>query len=111
MSAELPILNMSKEQPGASGTFVHLIPDIKSRDAPFDASVFIVEPGCCSKEDRHEVTELWILTQGEGVLYYSDQEYVVRAPCALMFTPNQPHRILNKGNNRMLINSIWWKAE
>ena len=108
---QLPVLDLSQKQSGAVGTFYHLIPDIKSRGAPFDASVFVIEPGCCSKEDRHDVTELWVLTQGEGVLYYDDKEYFVRAPCALMFASNKTHRIMNKGNNCILISSIWWKTE
>jgi quercetin dioxygenase-like cupin family protein len=78
--------------------------------APFSASRFTVQPGCSTPVDSHAVREIWIVSAGEGLLTYDDQQSRIGSSDVLYFEPPKKHVVKNDGVETMVIFSIWWNS-
>lgn len=75
---------------------------------PFDGGQFTIEPGAESKPDTHQVSECWMIVQGEGVLNYDGQEYKVCKGDFLFFEPQKTHFLRNEGEETVIVYTVWW---
>ncbi|MEG9883944.1 MAG: cupin domain-containing protein [Hyphomicrobiales bacterium] len=82
--------------------------DLAGAKAPFEASCFIVAPGVTTDPDRHAVREIWFIASGAAEVYVDEQSYQVKAGTALLFQPQQVHRLDNSGTEPVRVFSVWW---
>jgi mannose-6-phosphate isomerase-like protein (cupin superfamily) len=75
---------------------------------PVEVSYWTLEPGADSGDDRHAVRELWLLAAGRGVMTCGDQTLEVAAGEAVSIAANQTHRLVNTGDRRIGVFSVWW---
>ena len=84
--------------------------DLTGGEAPFEASCFIVAPGSTTDPDRHDVREIWFIAGGAAEVYVDEQSYQVKAGMAILFQPQQVHRLYNSGTEPVRVFSAWWSA-
>lgn len=75
---------------------------------PFAGGRFVVAPGATSRPDTHDVSEVWMLAQGSGVLSYDGSEHCVSAGDYVFFEPRKTHFIHNTGTVDIVIHTVWW---
>jgi quercetin dioxygenase-like cupin family protein len=75
---------------------------------PFQASRFTVDPDCSSPAEKHEVHEMWFISEGKGKLFYDKQEMQIKQNDFFYFEPNKTHQVMNDSNEMMVIFSLWW---
>ncbi len=107
---DTPILEKMVPTSSVPGTVFTLVNFEKNAlsVAPFKGGKFVVEPGVRSKLDIHDVRECWIMASGEGVLYYDGKPFEVTAGDFLFFESQHSHQIENKGDEDIVIYSVWW---
>lgn len=86
-----------------------LLDCVGSTAIPFEASYFVVQPGCVSPVDTHSVHEIWMLAQGEGEVVYDGESYPLRPPDFLYLQPPKKHQVRNVGAGPLIMFSVWWK--
>ncbi|MBW4636383.1 MAG: cupin domain-containing protein [Iphinoe sp. HA4291-MV1] len=96
----------------------HLAPGLKVREIdlassispspPFQSSRFTVDSGCSSPPEKHEVHEMWFISEGKGKLCYDNQEMQIQQNDFVYFEPNKTHQVINDSSDMMVIFSIWW---
>src|ERR1700730_5301809 len=100
---------VSTESPDRGpGICLQLI-DLHSLHAPFRASRFVVAPSHSTKEDIHDVVELWTIASGHGKLLYDGGEYAVSEGDVLHFPSQKRHQVVNDADVPLVICSQWWE--
>lgn len=75
---------------------------------PFAGGRFVVGPGATSRPDTHDVSEVWMLAQGSGLLNYDGADHPVSAGDCVFFEPRKTHFIHNPGTVDIVIHTVWW---
>lgn len=76
--------------------------------SPFKASIFMINPGCTSPVDCHDVNEVWIIVDGFGTFVSSGKNINVSENEVIYIPSNEEHSIINTGNADLKIISLWW---
>jgi mannose-6-phosphate isomerase-like protein (cupin superfamily) len=93
-----------------AGMRVRLVDMVRSGRgvAPVEISHWTLDPGADSGDDRHSVRELWLVAAGAGEMTCGGCAMHLVAGDVVAIEPNQPHRLLNTGPNRVEVFSLWW---
>jgi mannose-6-phosphate isomerase-like protein (cupin superfamily) len=76
---------------------------------PFNITRFEIAPRCGTHPDCHAVQEIWIITEGAGVLTYENKKFMVNKNDVLYFESFKTHQLINTGEEPLEGYSIWWK--
>lgn len=76
--------------------------------APIRTSRFTIDPGCSTNEDRHAVSELWLISHGLLDVAYGGNSFSVGAGQVVFFEPWKPHFARNVGEQQAEVFSVWW---
>lgn len=92
------------------GMFLHLfdMPGTPDEPVPFYLSRWWLEPGADSGIDQHYVPELWLVAAGHGEMTCGGKRLEVAAGDVISIEPDQPHTLLNTGQDSVEIFSVWW---
>ncbi|MDJ0676461.1 MAG: cupin domain-containing protein [Calothrix sp. MO_167.B42] len=93
--------------PGLNVCEIDLVSSV-SPSPCFQASRFTVDPDCSSPPEKHEVHEMWFISEGKGKLSYDKQEMQIKQNDFVYFEPNKTHQVINDSSEMMVIFSIWW---
>jgi mannose-6-phosphate isomerase-like protein (cupin superfamily) len=66
-----------------------------------EAGFYKLAPGDISKNDTHEVEELYFVVSGTGRLVVDGQEFIVRRGMAVYLPPGCEHRTWNIGDDEL----------
>jgi mannose-6-phosphate isomerase-like protein (cupin superfamily) len=77
---------------------------------PFEISHWSLERGADSGIDQHEVREIWLMAAGRGELTCGGVSLEASAGDVISIEPNQPHRLLNTGDDPVEVFSVWWSS-
>lgn len=59
----------------------------------------IMEPGAVSLlHEHHKMTEVYVISEGEGILTVGEEQYLVRADMVMEIPVNTPHKLENTGS-------------
>jgi mannose-6-phosphate isomerase-like protein (cupin superfamily) len=78
--------------------------------APFEVSHWSLERDADSGDDLHHVRELWLIGAGSGQMSCGGVTLEIAAGDVIMIEPDQPHRLLNTGDCRLEVFSVWWSG-
>jgi mannose-6-phosphate isomerase-like protein (cupin superfamily) len=76
--------------------------------APFETSLFRVDPGSASIPESHADTELWLVAAGSGTLIYGEHVSDIFPGQAIALVPHVVHQVVNTGSVPIEIFSLWW---
>jgi mannose-6-phosphate isomerase-like protein (cupin superfamily) len=79
--------------------------------APFEASYFFVEPGGKTILDQHDSVEMWLIARGGGVITYDGHDIPVTKGDMVYFESQHSHTMLNDGDEKTEVFSIWWRPK
>jgi mannose-6-phosphate isomerase-like protein (cupin superfamily) len=77
-------------------------------DAPFGVKRCIVDVGASLPLDRHAEREVWVVTQGRGVLTYLGETSELQQGDMVAFDPDVPHEFSNTASEPFELVSIYW---
>ncbi|MQA25161.1 MAG: cupin domain-containing protein [Micromonosporaceae bacterium] len=100
-------------EPHDSGMVVEEVAEATpgSEKWPFLASRFEVPPGATSERDVHDVSELWLVRSGSGVVAFGDTVMDVGPGEMVFFDSRVPHQITNTGSEQLRLFSVWWQGK
>ena len=102
-------LSYQEQEATAEGVFVYrLMAGGEMPSLPFRSAVFTVAPGCCSPEDKHKVSEIWIVTEGSGELRHQGRALRLETGHAVFFAPWETHQVRNDGPQTFKALAFWW---
>jgi len=109
VAAHCPVISESQEAVNLEGVklFMHSFVDALA-GAPLRTSRFTIRPGCGTREDKHEVREVWFISAGTVDVFYDDAWHRVSAGQAVFFESLKPHFATNNGDVEAQIFSVWW---
>ena len=79
-----------------------------SGPAPFEISLFRVDPQCESIAESHEDAELWLVATGVGTMYHGERTLELGPGSVVTIEPGTMHRVVNVGSESLQIFSVWW---
>lgn len=75
---------------------------------PFSSSWVIVEKNKFTDPHRHDLHEVFFITEGEGILNIDGEEKIVTSGDVIYISPNKEHTIKNKKENKLIFLTIYW---
>ncbi|WP_432681265.1 cupin domain-containing protein [Bacillus velezensis] len=75
---------------------------------PFSSSWVIVEKNKFTDPHRHDLHEVFFITEGEGILNIDGEEKIVTSGDVIYIYPNKEHTIKNKKDNKLIFLTIYW---
>ncbi|MGC3525899.1 cupin domain-containing protein [Pseudomonas aeruginosa] len=108
-SGDAPFVREAQEPTGMAGVelFLHTYNHPQS-SAPIRTSRFTIESGCRTHEDRHAVSELWLISRGTLDVAYDGRSFRVSAGQVVFFEPWKSHFTKNVGEHQAEVFSVWW---
>lgn len=110
MSPKRPFDEFDVPVPGARYGEFQLQAEDGARLAPFEASLFSIEPGHGTPRDEHAERECWLVVSGTGRLTYGGQTMDIAKGELLFFESHTYHFVVNTGTEVLTIFSTWWPA-
>lgn len=104
-----PVISETEEQVNLQGVqlFLHTYPG-EAVNAPMLSSRFTIDPGCGTDEDKHAVSELWFISEGDLDVFYDGRWHAIKNGQTLYFPPWKPHYARNNGPRQTQVFSVWW---
>lgn len=95
-------------QPAHNGTILGLevLPD--GMKAPFDHYYGYLESNGTMEGHSHPTDEIYIVMQGEGIVYVGDEKSSISAGDIVEIPPNEWHTMENKSGKPLLWAALWW---
>lgn len=81
------------------------------RGAPFEMSLFHIEPKCESIPEDHEDAELWLVAAGMGRMVYADTVFEIGSGSVVFIAPGIVHKVINIGVVPLQVYSLWWMPD
>jgi mannose-6-phosphate isomerase-like protein (cupin superfamily) len=78
------------------------------RSAPFEMSLFRIEPQCESTPEAHDDAELWLVAAGVGQMFCGERVLDVYPGRVISIDPGVTHKVVNTGDVALQIFSVWW---
>jgi mannose-6-phosphate isomerase-like protein (cupin superfamily) len=78
------------------------------RSAPFEMSLFRIEPQCESPPEAHDDAELWLVSAGVGKMFCGERILNLYPGCVISIDPGVTHKVVNTGDVALQIFSVWW---
>lgn len=77
---------------------------------PFGSSWVIVEKGKATDPHKHELHEVFFITEGRGTMYIQGEEKIVEIGDVIYIPPNQEHTITNSNEEDLVFLTTYWNV-
>lgn len=105
----LPFVNFEALEHYEEGLTSQNIQKNKNLEIPIGVARMVLQSGCTTPLDSHNVKEAWLIANGEGILTFEGKTTKnVVAGDIVTFDANETHQLKNISDVDMLIYSLWW---